>query len=209
MRYECVRKYYVTSIAPLSGDRRRAGRSGPVCYDAPVLRPFPYYPACPVCGERAVNGGALELRWAWDEERRRAVGRFRPGADHGGYSGQVHGGLLSAMLDECLAWACAVEKRAYCVTGDLHVRFHSPARLGETLEIGAWTVGAWGPYVRAEGEVVGPARERVASATGTFAALSRAQSLELHAALRLRPGDLDVLAGEAPPPPLPESRGTL
>ncbi len=174
-----------------------------------MLRPFPFYPACPVCGDRAVNPGALAVRWAWDDERRRAVGRFRPGAEHSGYAGQLHGGLLAALLDECLAWACAVEKGAYCVTGELDVRFRSPARLGETLEIAAWTVSSWGPYVRAEGEVLAPGREVLASATGTFAALSPAESRALHDALRLRPGDVDVLGDAAvagaTAPPLPEN----
>ena len=196
------------SNPPVRPSASRADAS--VCYDSTVLRPFPFYPACPVCGERTVNPGALEVRWAWDEERRRAVGRFRPGPDHTGYAGRLHGGLLSALLDECLAWACAVEKRAYCVTGDLHVRYRSPAHLGETLEVGGWTVSSWGSYVRAQGEVLAPSRTVVASATGTFAALSRAESEALQGALRMRPGDLDVLAdcaGAAPPaPPLPETR---
>jgi uncharacterized protein (TIGR00369 family) len=108
----------------------------------------------------------------------------------------VHGGLLSAILDECLAWACAVEKKAFCVTGEIQVRFKSPARLGETLQIAAWAVNSWGPYVRAEGEVLTPEGNLVASATGTFASLSREESAAMQAALCLRPGDIDVLADD-------------
>ncbi len=174
-----------------------------------MLRPFPFYPACPVCGDHEVNPGSLEVRWAWDDERKRAVGRFRPDGRHTGYAGLLHGGLLSAVLDECLAWACAVERKAYCVTGDLQVRFLSPARLGETLEIAGWAVSSWGPYVRAEGEVLSPARDLVASAAGTFAALSRERSEALRGALRFGPGDLDVLAGAPALPPLPERPRTL
>jgi acyl-CoA thioesterase FadM len=122
----------------------------------------------------------------------------------------LHGGLLSAILDECLAWACAVERKAFCVTGELHVRFKSPARLGETLQVEGWAVSSWGAYVRAEGEVLAPEGGLVASATANFKALSRGKSAALQAALRLRPGDIDVLADDpdtrprsAPLPPGP------
>ncbi len=167
---------------------------GSLCYDSLVLRPFPSYPACPVCGDRSANPGTLEVRWFWDESRRRAVGHFVPGATHTGYAGVLHGGLLAALLDECLAWACAVERRAYCVTGDLQLRFRSPARLGEELEIAAWAVTSWGRYIRAEGEVLGPSGGVVASASASFAALSPERSRALQAALRVAPGDVDVLA---------------
>jgi len=174
-----------------------------------VLRPFPFYPACPVCGDRRVNPGALEVRWFWDDVRRRAVGRFRPGPEHTGYADVLHGGILSALVDECLAWACAVEKRTYCLTGDLQVRFRSTARLGETLEISAWAETSWGPYVRAHAEVASPAGDLVAGGSATFAALPREQSEALQAALTLRPGDVDILADELAPgqtlPPLSES----
>jgi len=178
-----------------------------------VLRPFPCYPACPVCGDRTVNPGSLEVRWSWDDARSRAIGTFVPGTEHTGYAGVLHGGLLTALLDECMAWACAVDRRAYCMTGDLTVRFRSPARLGEALEIGAWTVASWGPYVRARGEAVAASGVPVATATATFAALSRQESWALQAALRLSPGDVDVLAGDAagsgPGSSLPQTQGKL
>lgn len=159
-----------------------------------MLRPFPAYPACPVCGDADVNPAALGVRWFWDSDREVAVGRFTPGPLNAGYRGVLHGGVLTALLDECLAWACAVAKRAYCVTGELDVRFMTPARLGETIDVSARTLTAWGRYVRAEAEARAAGGELLARATSTFAALSREASLELHAALDLRPGDVDVLA---------------
>jgi acyl-coenzyme A thioesterase PaaI-like protein len=158
-----------------------------------ALRPFPSYPACPVCGDPAVNPATLGVTWAWDTERGAAVGRFTPGPLHTGYAGVVHGGLISALLDECLAWACAVRMRAYCMTGELDVRFTAPASIGEALELCAWSVHSWGRYVRAQAEARSAQGELLASATATFVAMEPARSAALHAALRLSPGDYDVL----------------
>ncbi len=162
---------------------------------AMALRPFPSYPACPVCGDPAANPATLGVTWAWDTDRGVVVGRFTPGPLHTGYAGVVHGGLISALLDECLAWACAVTMHAYCMTGELDVRFTAPAPIGEALELRAWSVHSWGRYVRAQAEARSPQGELLASATATFVALEPARSAALHAALRLRPGDFDVLAG--------------
>ena len=161
-----------------------------------ALRPFPSYAACPVCGDPAVNPATLGVAWAWDTDRAAAVGRFTPGPLHSGYAGVVHDGLISSLLDECLAWACAVKMRAYCMTGELVVRFAAPAPIGATLEFAAWSVSTWGRYVRAEGEARLAGGELLASATATFVALPGARSASLHAGLHMRPGDFDVLLGQ-------------
>ena len=160
------------------------------------MRTFPIYPGCPVCGDPAVNRATLGVRWRWDAARRRVVGRFTPGPDHGGYAGRLHGGVLSALLDECMAWACAVERHAYCLTGDLQIRFKAPARLDEPVEIHALTRDGWGRYLRARGEARSLAGALLASAAATFAALPLEESRRLHLGLRFEPGDLDVLRGE-------------
>jgi len=158
------------------------------------VHPFPTYPRCPVCGDPAVNPGALGVRWFWDGANARVVGRFTPGRDHTGYAGRMHGGLVSALLDEAMAWACAVERRSYCVTGELKVRFKGAATLGDELTVTARVVGGgWGRYLKAEAELRSSTGELHASAASTFAALSREESMAMREALVIHPGDLDVL----------------
>jgi acyl-coenzyme A thioesterase PaaI-like protein len=159
-----------------------------------MSRTFPIYPACPVCGDPAVNRAALGVRWIWDDDQRRVFGRFTPGPDHAGYAGRMHGGILSALLDECMAWACAVQRHGYCLTGDLHVRFKCAAKLGEPIEIRAAARDGWGPYLRANGEATSLGGELLASAVATFAMLAPEESMRLRAGLRFEPGDLDVLS---------------
>jgi acyl-coenzyme A thioesterase PaaI-like protein len=170
------------------------------CYDPPVIRYFPTYPRCPVCGDPAESPGALGVRWEWHAESSEVRGAFTAAEGHAGYAGRVHGGLLSALLDECLAWACAMRARTFCATGELAVRFKGPAPLGRSLRICGRTEADWGPYIRAVGEIRTPEGELVVTATATFAAMPRAEAERLRASLRFQPGDIDVLAQRPPGP---------
>lgn len=163
------------------------------------MRRFPSYPGCPVCGTPEANPHTLGVRWEWESSTRTVVGRFRPGIHHLGYENRLHGGLLSALLDEAMAWACAVRMGSYCVTGDLHVRFKGAVPVGETVEVTGRADGdGWGPYVRATGEARGTGGTLLASAVATFAALPRSESERLREALAFEPGDMDVLADDEP-----------
>ena len=158
-----------------------------------MLRPFPTYPRCPVCGDTCTNPAALGVRWFYDDEAARVVGTFVAGGNHTGYADSVHGGIIASLLDECLAWACAVGRGTYFVTGELTLRYKRAAPLGVAITIGGTAVEARGPYVRAEGEARLADGTLVASATGTFAAMPREKARQLRAGLVVGAGDLDVI----------------
>ncbi len=160
-----------------------------------MRRPFPIYPPCPVCGDPAVNPATLGMRWWWDEETREVGGGFVAGAGHAGYADRLHGGILLALFDEALAWACAVAMGSFCYTGELKVRFHRASRLGCAMEITAGVVTARGRYVRAQGRAAASDGSLLATATGTYAALDRSESAALRHALRFHPGDVDIFSG--------------
>jgi acyl-coenzyme A thioesterase PaaI-like protein len=158
------------------------------------MRTFPSYPGCPVCGDRDHNPITLAMRWGWDDERGLVTGTFTPGREHMGYENRLHGGILSALLDECLAWACAVETSRYCVTGELTVRYKSPAALGEPVVITGVAGAAWGPYVKATGEARTSSGDVLATASAVFSVLTLEESMKLHDALLFAPEDWDVLS---------------
>jgi acyl-coenzyme A thioesterase PaaI-like protein len=165
-----------------------------------MRRRFPIFPACPICGDLAVNPGSLAIVWEWDEAARLVTGTFVAGPRHTGYEKRIHGGLITALLDECMAWACAVDRGTYCVTGDLTVRFRGAAPLGVPLLVSARTAAdAWGPYLRATGTVSDPSGRTVATARATFAALPLEDCIRMRQSLRFSAGDIDVL--EAVPKP--------
>ena len=160
-----------------------------------MLRTFPRYPLCPVCGDPAENPATLDVQWWWDPETRRVMGRFTPQEHHAGYPGRMHGGLLAALVDECLAWVGAVSRRGFCMTGELSLRFRRPAATGSEVTVTGWLQESWGPYVRGRAEVHDPERRLLATAVGTFAAMAPEETRRLWHALHRRPEDLDIVAG--------------
>jgi acyl-coenzyme A thioesterase PaaI-like protein len=52
---------------------------------------------CFLCGIN--NPIGLKLKFCTDGEDR-CIARFRPGQEHQGYPGQLHGGIISALLDD-------------------------------------------------------------------------------------------------------------
>jgi uncharacterized protein (TIGR00369 family) len=119
---------------------------------------------CFVCGLE--NPIGLKMAFYEDDEGR-VVAKFTPGDKHQGYPGVVHGGIVTALLDEVLG-RVAIAAGRWMVTGRLNMRFRRPIPLGETLtvmgEVVSWkkrTLEARGEIRLADGQVG-------AEATGTF-----------------------------------------
>jgi uncharacterized protein (TIGR00369 family) len=87
---------------------------------------------CYVCGTR--NPSGLKVVFQIDEAARSIRASFTPSAAHQGYEGIVHGGILSALLDETMA-KLAFSLGIPAVTAEMTVKFKSPASPGEELSI--------------------------------------------------------------------------
>ncbi|MBI5190728.1 MAG: PaaI family thioesterase [Nitrospirae bacterium] len=87
---------------------------------------------CFVCGRE--NPAGLRLVFELDREARSITTVFVPEKTHQGYEGVVHGGLISAVLDEAmtkLAFSLGMD----AVTGRLTVRFKRPLMVGERMSV--------------------------------------------------------------------------
>jgi hypothetical protein len=60
-----------------------------------------YYGYCWICGER--NKGGLRLKFDLNKTAKTLQTSFIPTETYQGYNGIVHGGILSALLDEAMA----------------------------------------------------------------------------------------------------------
>ena len=85
---------------------------------------------CYVCGKK--NPAGLAVDFELDKETRSISARFTPSDVHQGFEGIVHGGILSALLDEAmvkLAFSLGIQ----AVTAEMTVKFKGPAIPGEEL----------------------------------------------------------------------------
>ncbi len=120
--------------------------------------------ACFGCGDD--NPIGLRLRFAPDGDGVKAS--FIPGPDHQGFHGVVHGGIISTVLDEAMAWATA-HAGVWAVTGEMRVRFRQPLSVGEPTIVTARVTGSRSRLVNTTAELVlNRDRSPIATASATF-----------------------------------------
>ncbi|HXH22282.1 MAG TPA: PaaI family thioesterase [Dehalococcoidia bacterium] len=85
---------------------------------------------CYACGDLNPIGLHLEFRVEDDW----AVASFVASREHQGYPGFVHGGVVSALLDEAMGWA-TYGRGVWAVTGRMSTRFRGAVPVGEPLEV--------------------------------------------------------------------------
>lgn len=101
---------------------------------------------------------------------------FMPEQRHEGYTGVVHGGIVTTVLDEVMAWALYAQE-IWAVTGDLNVRFRRPVTVGVSTIAVAKIVALRSRTVDVAASLVESKSDRLlAEATGTFVRVPEAQA---------------------------------
>ena len=132
---------------------------------------------CFGCGDQ--NPIGLHLRFSRSTDGVSAS--FVPSAEHQGFLDVVHGGIISTVLDEAMAWATAYAG-IWAVTGDMRVRYRRPLRVGEVTTVVARITGARGRIVTASAELLLDATgAQVARGTATFVRVSESVAAEWQA----------------------------
>jgi acyl-coenzyme A thioesterase PaaI-like protein len=120
--------------------------------------------ACFGCGDD--NPIELHLRFAPDGDGVKAS--FIPGPEHQGFHDVVHGGIITSVLDEAMAWAVA-HAGVWAVIGEMRVRFRQPLKIGEVTSVVARASGTRGRLVTAAAELqLDRDHSLVATASATF-----------------------------------------
>jgi acyl-coenzyme A thioesterase PaaI-like protein len=130
---------------------------------------------CFVCG--VDNDAGLHAHF-YQVDDRTCVGRFLPDENHQGYPGRVHGGVISAMLDETLGRAVWGDARTWGVTAELTVRYKAPVPLGEMLTVVGRITYERRRLFKAEGELLTADGTVAVEANGTYVKLDLDQILE-------------------------------
>lgn len=114
---------------------------------------------CFACGPQNPIGLKLKI----EGDANGVSTRFLPTAEHEGWEGVVHGGIVATLLDEVIAWIC-VKNGIRAVTARLDLRFRAPARVGEELSAHAEIVETRGRATKCKAEVRSNEGEVIAEA---------------------------------------------
>ena len=82
---------------------------------------------CFGCGQ--LNPRGLGLTFYHDAEGDGVWARFTPAQVHEGFPGMAHGGIISTLLDEAMAWAIS-SRGIWAVTGTMMVAYRRPVETG-------------------------------------------------------------------------------
>ena len=128
-------------------------------------RPLPWSETCFVCGDNNPRG--LNAKFEVDGEGRV---RLETVVDHffEGYGGHLHGGVVTAMLDETAGWAATVALGRLCVAVELTVKFRRPVPGGSKVVVIGEPVAKERRFVRAKATMTNESGQIVATAEGRF-----------------------------------------
>jgi acyl-coenzyme A thioesterase PaaI-like protein len=131
---------------------------------------------CFGCGRLNPHGLRLAFRTLPDSLGPGVWARFTPERTFEGYAGVVHGGIISTVLDELMAWAL-YERGIWAVTAQLAVRFRRPIVVGAATRVIGRLVADRGRLVETSGEIRSAADDALlASASGVFVRVPEEQA---------------------------------
>lgn len=130
---------------------------------------------CFGCGDANPCGLALRFETTGPGE---VEARFVPRRQDEGFFGVVHGGIVTAMLDEAMAWA-SMSADVWAMTAKMEVRFRRPVRVGAALRLVGRVVSARGKLIETAGEVRAADDDvLLAEATASFIRVPATQAAE-------------------------------
>jgi acyl-coenzyme A thioesterase PaaI-like protein len=123
----------------------------------------------------------LKLKFYTDGEDR-CITHFHPRPEHQGYPGQLHGGLISTLLDETLGLVL-IHRNVWATTGRLENRFTKPVPLDQELTIVGELTRSRSRAYEARGEMQLPDGTVLVEATGMCIRIAEERVEEAKSAL--------------------------
>lgn len=140
---------------------------------------LPRYRHCFVCGSQ--NSIGLNLQFAVKDGR--VETSFVPREEHCGYRHVVHGGVLAAVLDECMGWTMITRRRGMCISAEVTLRFKRRAAAGRRLFVSAECLDCRSRLTTAKGQITDEDSNLVCTGQGKFIPLSDEEMKEINSYL--------------------------
>jgi uncharacterized protein (TIGR00369 family) len=130
---------------------------------SPQMKPLKRYSQCFICGDQNPFGLNVEFY----QKDQKVVGEYIVQKHFQGYRNILHGGILSALLDEVMIKSILAQN-ILTLTCEIKVRFRKPVKIGQRLLLEGKPTENKGKILLAEGKITNEAGETVATAEGKF-----------------------------------------
>jgi acyl-coenzyme A thioesterase PaaI-like protein len=134
---------------------------------------------CFVCGRN--NPIGMHMHFVADSDGC-VYADYTPSENQQGYPGVMHGGLITAMLDELIG-RTAIASDLWCMTGKLEVRFIKPVPIGAPLKLKGEITRKTSRVLEGSGEIRLPDGTLAVKAQGTYVRIADEQVAQLKSAL--------------------------
>ena len=132
-----------------------------------------YETNCFVCEQR--NSSGLAIPFFHDTERQLVSAEFSLSDAYSGAPTLVHGGVVLAILDEAMAWACIAVARHWAVTSETSARFHRAVYVDKPHVVEAVVADETDGEIATTARVLNPKGVVRVEASATFTKLGEAQ----------------------------------
>src|SRR5215212_2432892 len=105
---------------------------------------------CFGCG--GLNPNGLHLKFFPLPDQNGVWTSFTPERIHEGFTGMVHGGIITTLLDEAMGWAVTAQE-IWAVTGRLAVEFRAPVEVGVATVVSGQIANDRGRALEVTGEL--------------------------------------------------------
>jgi uncharacterized protein (TIGR00369 family) len=131
---------------------------------------------CFVCGRENPAGLKMEF---YEIEPGLVESRLKVPDEYGGYPGIVHGGVISAMLDECSGRAAQTGPNDFMFTSEIKVRFRKNVTTDEIIIVTGKLERRRNRVAFARGEIRNEAGELLAESDGVFVQIPKDKLKEM------------------------------
>ena len=121
---------------------------------------------CFACGDRNHHG--LRMRFEVDRTTGGVLCRYSPREADQGFPGVLHGGVVSTLLDESMAWALWVQHGALAVTAKMETRYRRTVPADRLLAVRAHVAAARGRRFEVTARLLDVEDAVLAEATALF-----------------------------------------
>ncbi len=124
---------------------------------------------CFVCGRpEGKNSRSLGLDFFWDDENFNVAALFEPDSTWCGYEGIVHGGIISAIVDDAMGKAVSRRTCKMGFTAILSMKYRKNLTIGRQYTLNAFTTELKGKRVKAKATIKDERGNLYSEAEGLF-----------------------------------------